>query len=112
MSKRKIELDEHDEQLTVEVARAIADAIARAHEPAAVTGRIRVIAQRSRNKGRRAAIKRKPFAGFCEKSGRRISREIAAYDELEPHKSYSGQGRWVCQRANNSGLGTCGVWSK
>src|SRR5258708_13012736 len=104
MSKRKIELDEHDEQLTVEVARAIADAIARAHEPAAVTGRIRVIAQRSRNKGRRAAIKRKPFAGFCEKSGRRISREIAAYDELEPQKGYSCHGQSECHPPTNTCL--------
>jgi hypothetical protein len=105
---RKIELDEHDECLTVEVRKAIDEVIAKANNPIAVARRIGVIATGRRNKGREAAMKRYPFKGVCEASGLPIDKSIASLDEVETEKGYTGKLRWVCQKANNDGKGTCG----
>ena len=101
-------LDDHDKQLAEAVSAAIADAVSRAHAPAAVAKRISAIAVRHRNRGRSAAIRKHPFAGTCEASGRPILREDAVLDELEPEKGYLGPVRWVCHKANNSGKRSCG----
>ncbi|OGF25748.1 hypothetical protein A2303_07170 [Candidatus Falkowbacteria bacterium RIFOXYB2_FULL_47_14] len=103
-----LKLDQHDKGLTECIQGQIKEAIVSAHNPVAVAKRIGVIATKHRNKGRISAKKRYPFKGICENSGLPIDKSIASLDEVEPEKGYSGILRWVCQKANNSGLGTCG----
>lgn len=101
-------LDSHDRRLVARVQSAMEDAIATAHVPVVVTKRIAVLSMRYRNRGRTAAIKRHPFKGVCEASGRPLDRKHAHLDELEPEKGYRGRVRWLCPRANNSGTHSCG----
>lgn len=101
-------LDNHDEELVKAAKSAIEAAIGAAHSPLAVIKRISVFAVRHRNQGRRAAMKRHPFMGFCEASGQTLERKHAHLDELEPELGYSGRVRWTCPRANNSGTHSCG----
>lgn len=105
---KKLKLDQHDEAVVVVAIKAIDDAVADAHNPVAVVKRIVVRAMQHRNKGRDAAKKEHPFRDICEISGLSIKSEIAALDEIEAEKGYSGELRWVCQKANNSGRGSCG----
>jgi hypothetical protein len=105
---RRIELDDHDEAKAEAVRKLIDDVIRESHNPVAVAKRIAQRATYHRNKGRDAAIKRYPFRGICEASGLPIDRSIAALDELEPEKGYAGKLRWVCQKANGDGKGSCG----
>lgn len=102
-------LDAHDHALVERVRRIIDGAIARAHNPIAVTKRFAVLATGRRNRGRSVAMRRHPFSGVCEKSGQPLAREHAHLDELQPELGYAGPVRWVCQRANNSGRPSCGV---
>ncbi len=105
---RQIQLDEHDEALA-ELVRAMIDTAVRiAHRPSGVVKRITAKAVARRNRGRKAAMKRYPFAGKCEVSGRPLCREHADLDELDPVLGYNGPVRWVCKKANNSGTSTCG----
>ena len=53
-------------------------------------------------------MKRHPFRGICEASGKPLDKVYAVLDECEPEKGYSGKVRWVCQKANNSGKHSCG----
>lgn len=104
-----LHLDDHDLAL-VELVRAVMDkAVLRAHMRSAVAKRITALAVRHRNSGRKAAMKRHPFAGVCEESGHPLEYVHANLDELEPERGYDGRVRWVCQRANNSGKHSCGV---
>lgn len=107
-SNRKIKLDPHDESLTNLVFTAIQAAVATAHAPTAVAKRIAVVAVRHRNRGRVAARRRHPFSGICEQSGERLERQDAVLDEIEPTRGFDGPVRWVCPKANNSGLRSCG----
>lgn len=101
-------LDSHDQAL-VEVARAaMRAAIAQANMPSAVAKRIAAEAMKHRNKGRREAILRHPFRGICEASGLLLDQRDAVLDELDPAKGYTGEVRWVCPKANNSGRRSCG----
>ncbi|MFA6304364.1 MAG: hypothetical protein WCV73_02315 [Patescibacteria group bacterium] len=110
MSKnRKIILDKHDEALTDFIRTAIDKVIAKAHMPSGVAKRIVSRAVYHRNMGRKAAIANYPFSGICEVSGLPIDDSIKSLDEIEGAKGYvSGNLRWVCQKANNNGTGTCG----
>jgi hypothetical protein len=101
-------LDDHDKQLAAAVSGAIADAVRRAHAPAAVAKRITAIAVRHRNRGRAAAIRKHPFTGVCEASGRSMLCDDAVLDEIDPERGYLGPVRWVCHKANNSGKRSCG----
>jgi hypothetical protein len=105
---RKIELDDFDESNAESVRKQIDEVIAKSHNPVAVAKRIAQRATYHRNKGREAAIKRYPFKDTCEASGLPIDRSIASLDELEPEKGYAGKLRWVCQKANGDGKGSCG----
>jgi hypothetical protein len=101
-------LDPHDEALVSAAKAAIEEAIASAHVPVAVIKRIVAFTVRHRNRGRADAIKRHPFKGICEASGKPLDRSHAHLDELEPELGYAGKVRWVCPRANNSGKYSCG----
>ena len=101
-------LDDHDKVLVELARKAIRDAVASAHQPSAVTKRIVAEAAKHRNRGRLAAIKRYPFRGICEASGKPLEKQDAVLDEREPEKGYAGKLRWVCQKANNSGKRSCG----
>lgn len=103
-----LQLDAHDEALVAKAKAAITRAISAAHVPVAVTKRISVFAVRNRNRGRNAAIKRHPFKGICEASGKPLDSTHAHLDEIEPERGYAGQVRWVCPKANNSGRFSCG----
>jgi hypothetical protein len=105
---RHIHLDEHDEAIANLVRAVIDQAMAQSHQPSAVAKRIVVRAMAHRNQGRRAAIKKHPFAGCCEASGLPIERHDADLDELDPTLGYAGGVRWVCKKANNSGRHSCG----
>lgn len=105
---RKLNLDNHDEALANAARKVIDDAVAKAHNPIGVAKRIVVRAVQHRNKGRNSAKKRYPFKGICEISGLPIDKIIASLDEMESEKGYSGKIRWICQKANNDGPGTCG----
>jgi hypothetical protein len=100
-------LSDHDQELVKVVCAAIRAAIAQANTPGAVAKRIAVEAMKHRNSGRRAAILRHPFRGICEASGRRLDRKDAVLDEVDPARGYSGEVRWVCPKANNSGRRSC-----
>lgn len=103
-----MQLDSHDANL-VEIARAaIRVAVADAHMPSTVAKRITSEAVKHRNRGRAAAIKRHPFRGICEACGGKLDARDKVLDELEPEKGYAGKVRWVCPKANNSGLRSCG----
>ena len=104
-----LKLDSHDEALAEAVKRSFKNAISKAHSPIAVIKRISAFTVRHRNQGRLAAMKRHSFTGICEASGASLDRKHAHLDELEPEIGYSGQVRWVCPRANNSGTFSCGV---
>jgi hypothetical protein len=101
-------LDSHDAALVARAQRAISEAVASAHMPPAVAKRLFALAARHRNKGRNAAIKRHPFKGKCEASGKALDRKNAHLDELQPELGYAGKVRWVCPKANNSGKFSCG----
>jgi hypothetical protein len=103
-----LKLDEGDTALVAVVKAAIDAAIHNARQPSAVAKRIHALAARHRNKGRTAAIRRHPFGGICEASGRPLAREHAHLDEIDPELGYAGPVRWVCPRANNSGRFSCG----
>jgi hypothetical protein len=103
-----IKMDVHDKKLVDRAVAAMQAALKAAHAPAAVAKRIAVVAMHERNRGRVAAIRRYPFKGICEQSGRPLSDVDAVLDELEPHLGYAGRVRWVCQKANNSGKRSCG----
>lgn len=103
-----IQLDSHDAALVEVVRTAIRTAVAEANKPSAVSKRITSEAVRHRNRGRIAAIKRYPFQGICEASGRKLDDRDKVLDELEPEKGYAGEVRWVCPKANNSGKRSCG----
>jgi hypothetical protein len=107
-SKRKIKLNAHDESIANLVLTVIHNAVENAHAPAAVAKRIAVVAVRYRNRGRVAARRRHPFSGICEQSGERLERQDAVLDELEPTRGFDGRVRWVCPKANNSGMRSCG----
>jgi hypothetical protein len=104
----KLPLDEHDKAIVATVQEAMANAIAKAHNPVAVSKRITALAVRNRNLGRKEAIKKYPFKGICEASGLPLDREHACLDEVEPWLGYKGKLRWVCPKANNSGKYSCG----
>lgn len=87
---------------------SIETAFKKANMPAAVAKRITVVAVRYRNKGKAAAIRRHPFRGICEASGRHLKKEDAHLDELNSEKGYDEKVRWVCPKANNSGRRSCG----
>ena len=105
---RKLKLDQHDEELADKAREAIDEAVDKAHNRVAVAKRIAVRAVAHRNKGRYSAKRRYPFEGICEISGLPIASSIASLDEMESEKGYSGKLRWICQKANNDGLGSCG----
>ena len=104
-----LELSENDQRTTEEVRSAIEAAIQNAENPVAVAKRIVVMAVQQRNRGRRAAMRRHPFRGICERSGKPLLREHAHLDEIDPERGYEGPVRWVCPRANNSGRFSCGA---
>lgn len=108
MNKRRIILDEHDEALANNARAVIDAAVEKARKPSGVAKRIVARAMYHRNRKRRAAIARHPFHDICEKSGLPIDKVIASFDEIEPEEGYVGKVRWVCQKANNDGLGSCG----
>lgn len=103
-----IELDEHDQALVDTALAALRQAHRSAHHPTAVARRLSVVATSLRNQGRQAAIRRHPFEGKCEESGRPLDQRDAVLDELDPEKGYAGRVRWVCPKANNSGRRSCG----
>ncbi len=103
-----IKLDDHDAALVDTVVSAFRNAVGSAHSRSAVVKRIVAIAVRERNRGRAAAIRRHPFKGICEASGRPLDERDKALDEVEPKKGYDGKVRWVCHKGNNSGLRSCG----
>lgn len=103
-----LKLDKHDEALVLRAKAAFAKAMSGAHNKVAVTKRIAVFAVRHRNKGRKAAIRRHPFNGNCEASGKPLDRRHAHLDEVQPELGYAGRVRWVCPKANNSGRFSCG----
>ena len=106
---KKLKLDQHDEILANRARKATDDAIFNAHNPVAVAKKIAVRAVYHRNKGRNSAKKQYPFNGICEISGLPMDEAIASLDEIDSEKGYSpGNLRWVCQKANNDGPGTCG----
>jgi restriction endonuclease Mrr len=107
-TKKGLKLDEHDAALVAAVKAALDAAIHSARMPSAVAKRIHSIAARHRMKGRHGAIKRHPFAGVCEVSGRPLDKQFAQLDELDPELGYAGRVRWVCSRANNNGHHSCG----
>ena len=86
-----LELSDHDEKLADEARTAIRAAVGQAHAPAAVAKRIVAEAMKHRNRGRRAAKKRFPFAGVCEASGAPLNESDAVLDELEPELGYNGR---------------------
>jgi len=102
-------LTEGDAALVAVVKAALDAAILSARQPSLVAKRIHALATRHRNKGRAAAIRRHPFGGVCEASGRPLAREHAHLDELDPELGHAGVVRWVCPRANNSGRFSCGA---
>ena len=63
---------------------------------------------RHRNQGRRLAMKRHPFKGVCEVSRHPLERKHAHLDEMQSELGYSGEVRWTCPKANNSGPHSCG----
>jgi hypothetical protein len=103
-----LKLDEHDQALVATAREAMLKAISTAHAPVAVAKRISVLATAQRNRGRDAAKKRYPFRGICEASGMPLDEKHAELDEIEPELGYAGKLRWVCSRANNSGMHSCG----
>ena len=103
-----LNLDSHDAKLVEAVKRSITNALSKAHARAAVIKRVFAFAGRHRNNGRLAAMRRHPFKGICEASGKALERQHAHLDELQPELGYSGRVRWVCPRANNSGKFSCG----
>lgn len=103
-----IKLNAHDSKLFALAVAAIETAIANAKAPAAVVRKIAAVAVRHRNKGRLAAKGRLPFNGTCAVSGRRLDERDAVLDEMDPHKGYKGPCRWICAKANKSGLRSCG----
>lgn len=103
-----LKLDEHDQALVSAVQSTMQKAVLDAHIPIVVAKRISVLATAQRNKGRREAIKRIPFRGICEASGRPLERQHAELEQMEQELGYAGKLRWVCQRANNSGKHSCG----
>lgn len=70
-----LQLSDHDRAIVEVVRSAMTEALKQAHAPAAVAKRIAALAARSRNKGRAAAIRRHPFQGICEASGKPLARE-------------------------------------
>jgi hypothetical protein len=98
-----LKLDDHDCTIVSAVKAAMDKAFADAHAPTAVAKRISVLATARRNKGRNAAIRKYPFRGICEASGKPLDKEHAELDEIESELGYAGKLRWLCQRANNSG---------
>jgi hypothetical protein len=104
-----LKFDPHDQAIVAAVQAAMEKAISTAHVPVAVAKRISVLATVRRNRGRNAALKRYPFKGICEASGRPLEKQHAHLDELEPEWGYAGRLRWVCPRANNSGTHSCGA---
>lgn len=103
-----LNLDEHDQSLVSDFRVAMLAALSKAHNRTAVAKRIHVLTTAQRNRGRRAAIARHPFKGFCEASGLRLEKEHAELEQMEPELGYDGKLRWVCQRRNNSGTHSCG----
>jgi len=103
-----LNLDEHDKALVAAVQAAMQTALTDAHTPIVVAKRISVLATAQRNRGRREAIKRRPFKGICEASGKPLERQHAELEQMETELGYAGKLRWVCQRANNSGKHSCG----
>ena len=104
----KLKLDDHDQALVAAAQAGMVRAIEAARNPIAVAKRINVLATGYRNKGRNAAIRKYPFKGVCEISGRRLDKNHAVLDEIEPELGYAGRLRWVCPVANNSGKHSCG----
>lgn len=104
----QILLDRHDQKLFEAAVRGIGAAFRQAHKPAAVAKKIVSRAVRYRNQGRTAAKRRHPFQGVCEISGKRLLQIDAHLDELYPSEGFTGGVRWVCPKANNSGLRSCG----
>jgi hypothetical protein len=104
---RQLKLSKSDEKIANKVIAEIHKAYERAHRPVVVVKRIASVATRYRNIGRLAAIRRHPFRGVCESSGRRLARKDARLDELTP-AGHFGKVRWVCDKANNSGRRSCG----
>ncbi len=104
---RKIELTTKDREIAKNVELAILAAISEADMPPAVAKRIASVATRQRNKGRAAAMKRHPFKGVCEATGRPLDELDKVLDELEPEKGYYGKVRWICPKCNNSGNRSC-----
>jgi hypothetical protein len=103
-------LDEHDKALVAKVAAMMDQAIASAHEPVLVTKGIVSQAMRRRNKGRTRAIREHPFQGICEVHGLPLAKELSCLDEIDPGRGFEkGNVRWVCPKANNSGLYSCGA---
>ncbi len=104
-----LSLSARDRAITEEVGEIILKAIAVADNGTAVARRIGVLATRERNRGRGPARSGHPFDGICEESGAPLSWKDAVLDEQDPELGYEGRVRWVCPRANNSGLRSCGV---
>ena len=103
-----IQLDKNDQVLVERVKDLTAEAYKSAHAPAALARRIAGIAMQYRNRGRREAMERHPFRNICEASGKPLAKEDKCLDECETEKGYEGRLRWVCPKANNNGLRSCG----
>ena len=106
-SGARLTLTAHDQVLVDRIIAAMRRAVRMADQPATVARRLTVVAVRLRNRGR-AAAKRHPFRGVCEKSGRPLRYEDAVLDELESAKGYAGRVQWLCPFHNNSGRQSCG----
>jgi hypothetical protein len=98
-ASKHLKLDAHDQAIVDTVRKVMTKAISTTHSPVAVTKRIAPLAMRYRNKRRAAAIRKHPFKGVCEESGRPLDFKHAVLDELEPELGYAGKVRWVCVRA-------------
>jgi hypothetical protein len=103
-----IKLNDNDSKLVRKARSIIKEAYESAYKPAAVARSIASYAVKFRNRGRPEAIKRHPFEGICEASGKPLDDRDKVLDELEPEKGYRGEVRWVCPKANNSGRRSCG----
>jgi hypothetical protein len=82
--------------------------VGKAHNPIVVVKRLCTILTGFRSKERGWAKMQIPFNNKCAESGDPLDRVNAVLDEINPELGYKGGVQWVCQVANNSGLGSCG----
>jgi len=103
-----IRLSDRDTSLVQRVRAVVEEALREADVSTAVTKRLFAIMAKHRNRGRKPAMRRHPFFGICEASGKPLAREHAHLDEIIPEQGYEGPVRWTCPRGNGSGRHTCG----